>query len=284
MIERLKALALAGRIRQLDLQFARLVADLGGSPELVLGPRSPAMSWGAAMSACRWRCLLRAVTGRDPAPLRAGSGSEPGFAGGSRGSPSWPALFAASPLVGSEQEEGDPRWPLRLWGDRLYHPLPRLWAGVARHLARLRNGPNGRDCPGPVTPVCPRLRPGVPGPCSRPASRRISPSAIFVGEVPGSGLPHEVEWPAVETLLKGAQAASELERLDTLVPGRSAATARSWRRPRRRRARVISRRPRHRQDHHGGQAPRHPGGDRPAGARPRRSGWWPPPASRRRRA
>lgn len=37
MIERLKALALAGRIRQLDLQFARLVADLGGSPELVLG-------------------------------------------------------------------------------------------------------------------------------------------------------------------------------------------------------------------------------------------------------
>ena len=28
MIERLKALALAGRIRQLDLQFARLVADL----------------------------------------------------------------------------------------------------------------------------------------------------------------------------------------------------------------------------------------------------------------
>lgn len=37
MIERLKALALAGRIRQLDLQFAKLVADLGGSPELVLG-------------------------------------------------------------------------------------------------------------------------------------------------------------------------------------------------------------------------------------------------------
>ncbi len=37
MVERLKTLALAGRIRQLDLQFARLVADLGGSPELVLG-------------------------------------------------------------------------------------------------------------------------------------------------------------------------------------------------------------------------------------------------------
>ena len=37
VIERLKALALAGRIHQLDLQFAKLVADLGGSPELVLG-------------------------------------------------------------------------------------------------------------------------------------------------------------------------------------------------------------------------------------------------------
>ncbi|WP_197026307.1 hypothetical protein, partial [Aeromonas dhakensis] len=37
MIERLKALALAGRIRHLDLQFAKLVADLGGGPELVLG-------------------------------------------------------------------------------------------------------------------------------------------------------------------------------------------------------------------------------------------------------
>ncbi len=56
MIERLKALALAGRIRQLDLQFARLVADLGGSPELVLGRRSPASNWGAGMSVCRLRC------------------------------------------------------------------------------------------------------------------------------------------------------------------------------------------------------------------------------------
>ena len=56
MIERLKALALAGRIRQLDLQFAKLVADLGGSPELVLGRRSPASSWGAATFVCRLRC------------------------------------------------------------------------------------------------------------------------------------------------------------------------------------------------------------------------------------
>ena len=46
MIERLKALALAGRIRQLDLQFAKLVADLGGSPELVLGAALyAAMAW-----------------------------------------------------------------------------------------------------------------------------------------------------------------------------------------------------------------------------------------------
>ncbi len=47
MVERLKTLALAGRIRQLDLQFARLVADLGGSPELVLGGGAHLLRAGA---------------------------------------------------------------------------------------------------------------------------------------------------------------------------------------------------------------------------------------------
>ena len=93
VIERLKALALAGRIRQLDLQFARLVADLGGSPELVLGRRSPASSWGAAMSACRWRCYLP-----DPCALRAGSGSGRDLLADLADPASWPALFAASSL------------------------------------------------------------------------------------------------------------------------------------------------------------------------------------------
>ena len=132
------------------------------------------------------------------------------------------------------------------------------------------------DCPGPVTPLCPRLRPGVRGPAQGP------PRAGFLrpplcGEVPGSGLPHEVGVARRGDPAKSAQAASELERLDTLVPGRSAATARSWRRPWRRRAPSRSSpaapapaRP-----------PRWPSSSpswwRPAckGARPRRSGWWP---------
>ena len=37
MIERLKALALAGRIRQLDLQFCQAGGRPGRQPELVLG-------------------------------------------------------------------------------------------------------------------------------------------------------------------------------------------------------------------------------------------------------
>ena len=126
------------------------------------------------------------------------------------------------------------------------------------------------DCPGPVTPLT-RLRPAF-GACFE------SPRAgflvrHFVGEVPGSGLPHEVEWPAVETLLKSAQAASELERLDTLRPGRSAATARSWRRPVAAPPRsspaapALARPPRW-------PSPPSLGGDRPGG-RAQRSGWWP---------
>ena len=125
MIERLKALALAG-IRQLDLQFARLVADLGGSPELVLGPRSPAMSWGAAMSACRWRCSLRAVTGRGSSrpfgldPIRAGICWRI-----SRILQAGPPSLRPAP--GGERTGGEtPAGPLRLWGSPLPHPPPRL--------------------------------------------------------------------------------------------------------------------------------------------------------------
>ena len=64
-----------------------------------------------------------------------------------------------------------------------------------------------------------------------------------------------MEWPAVETLAKSAQAASELERLDTLVPealccnGQAGGGHGGGAPPR-----SGLRRPRHRQDHHGGQA------------------------------
>jgi exodeoxyribonuclease V alpha subunit len=95
--------------------------------------------------------------------------------------------------------------------------------------------------------------------------------------------PHEVEWPAVETLLKAPRRPASWSGWIPWCPRRSAATARSWRRP-------------------GGGAPlrghlRRPGTGKTTtvakllailvetglqGARPRRSGWWPPPARRRR--
>lgn len=122
MIERLKALALAGRIRQLDLQFARLVADLGGSPELVLGAALACFELGRGHVCLPLEMLTH--SGNEKGSLRP-FGLDPDqsrdlladLADPAR----WPALFAESPLVGSEQDEGlAPRWPLRLWHGRLY--------------------------------------------------------------------------------------------------------------------------------------------------------------------
>lgn len=48
--------------------------------------------------------------------------------------------------------------------------------------------------------------------------------------------PNEVDWPAIEALLASAQAASDSASWIRWCPRRSAATARSWRRPPRRRA------------------------------------------------
>ena len=97
------------------------------------------MSWGAAMSACRWRCSLRCDGQGSSRPFGLDPDQSRDLLADLADPASWPALFAASPLVGSEQEEGEtPRWPLRLWGDRLY--LTRYHdfeLGVARHLRAL---------------------------------------------------------------------------------------------------------------------------------------------------
>ena len=102
MIERLKALALAGRIRQLDLHFAKLVADLGGGPELVLGAALACFELGRG-HVCLPLEMLAAGSlrpfGLDPQQSRdlLGDLADPAR---------WPALFAASPLVGTEQHDG----------------------------------------------------------------------------------------------------------------------------------------------------------------------------------
>lgn len=107
MIERLKALALAGRIRQLDLQFARLVADLGGSPELVLGAALACHELGRGHVCLPLAMLAQGGDGQGSSrPFGLDPDQSRDLLADLADPASWPALFAASPLVGSEQEEG----------------------------------------------------------------------------------------------------------------------------------------------------------------------------------
>ncbi|MFQ2708294.1 exodeoxyribonuclease V subunit alpha [Aeromonas caviae] len=221
MIERLKALALAGRIRQLDLQFARLVADLGGSPELVLGAALACHELGRGHVCLPLAMLAQGGDGQGSSrPFGLDPDQSRDLLADLGDPASWPALFAASPLVGSEQEEGEiPRWPLRLWGDRLY--LTRYHdfeLGVARHLSALSERAEWPE----IAPALSRLFARDYGLVFGALLKaRLAPDFSvrhFVEKYLDLVFPHEVEWPAVETLLKSAQAASELERLDTLVP------------------------------------------------------------------
>ncbi|MBL0502418.1 exodeoxyribonuclease V subunit alpha [Aeromonas caviae] len=221
MIERLKALALAGRIRQLDLQFARLVADLGGSPELVLGAALACHELGRGHVCLPLAMLAQGGDGQGSSrPFGLDPDQSRDLLADLADPTSWPALFAASPLVGSEQEEGEtPRWPLRLWGDRLY--LTRYHdfeLGVARHLSALSERAEWPE----IAPALSRLFARDYGLVFGALLKaRLAPDFSvrhFVEKYLDLVFPHEVEWPAVETLLKSAQAASELERLDTLVP------------------------------------------------------------------
>ncbi len=221
MIERLKALALAGRIRQLDLQFARLVADLGGCPELVLGAALACHELGRGHVCLPLAMLAQGGDGQGSSrPFGLDPDQSRDLLADLADPASWPALFAASPLVGSEQEEGEPpRWPLRLWGDRLY--LTRYHdfeLGVARHLSALSERAEWPE----IAPALSRLFARDYGLVFGALLKaRLAPDFSvrhFVEKYLDLVFPHEVEWPAVETLLKSAQAASELERLDTLVP------------------------------------------------------------------
>ncbi|RQM54239.1 exodeoxyribonuclease V subunit alpha [Aeromonas caviae] len=221
MIERLKALALAGRIRQLGLQFAGLGADLGGSPELVLGAALACHELGRGHVCLPLAMLAQGGDGQGSSrPFGLDPDQSRDLLADLADPASWPALFAASPLVGSEQEEGEsPRWPLRLWGDRLY--LTRYHdfeLGVARHLSALSERAEWPE----IAPALSRLFARDYGLVFGALLKaRLAPDFSvrqFVEKYLDLVFPHEVEWPAVETLLKSVQAASELERLDTLVP------------------------------------------------------------------
>ena len=221
MVERLKTLALTGRIRQLDLQFARLVADLGGSPELVLGAALTCFELGRGHVCLPLEML--AHSGNEKGSLRP-FGLDPqqsrDLLGDLADPAHWPALFAASPLVGTEQDEGlTPRWPLRLWHGRLY--LTRYHdfeLGVARHLSALSERAEWPE----IAPALSRLFARDYGLVFGALLKaRLAPdfsARHFIEKYLDLVFPSEVDWPAIEALLANAQAASDLSKLDTLVP------------------------------------------------------------------
>ncbi|MEG0010279.1 MAG: exodeoxyribonuclease V subunit alpha, partial [Aeromonas sp.] len=221
MIERLKQLALAGRIRQLDLQFAKLVADLGAGPELVLGAALACYELGRGHVCLPLALLVK--DGKDQGSWRP-FGLDPeqsrdllqDLADSSR----WPALFAESPLVGLEGIEGEaPRWPLRLWQGRLY--LTRYHdheQGVARHLSALSERAEWPDIAQALSRLFARDYGQI---FTALLKARLAPDFFapqFVDKYLDLVYPDEVNWPEVEALLARAQAASELSALDMLVP------------------------------------------------------------------
>ncbi|WP_349920028.1 exodeoxyribonuclease V subunit alpha [Aeromonas veronii] len=217
MIERLKQLALAGRIRQLDLQFAKLVADLGAGPELVLGAALTCFELGRG-HVCLPLNLLTSQGGWRPFGLDPDQSrdllmdlADPAL---------WPGLFATSPLVGQEENDGEaPRWPLRLWQERLYltryHDFEQ---GVARHLGALSEQAEWPE----IAPTLSRLFARDDALIfSALLEARLAPdfsAPQFVEKYLDLVFPDEVNWPEVEALLARAQAASDLAALDTLVP------------------------------------------------------------------
>ncbi|MGH1391660.1 MAG: exodeoxyribonuclease V subunit alpha [Aeromonas jandaei] len=216
MVERLKTLALAGRIRQLDLQFARLVADLGGSPELVLGAALTCFELGRGHV-----CLpLEMLASGSLRPFGLDPQQSQGLLLDLADPARWPALFAASPLVGTEQDDGlAPRWPLRLWHGRLY--LTRYHdheQGVARHLRALSERAEWPE----IAPALSRLFARDYGLVFGALLKaRLTPdfsARHFIEKYLDLVFPNEVDWPAIEELLTSAQAASDLSKLDALVP------------------------------------------------------------------
>ena len=212
IIARLRALAASGELRQLDLQFARLLADLGGTPELVLAAALTSFELGRGhvclpLPPERWLDLPPEAS----SPLLAGLLPPQ----------QWSAQFASSPLVGQDCDEGEPHWPLRLWGGRLYltryHDYEQQVAARLQQLASQRSQPDiqaalaqlfARDY-GQLAKVLLKER-GAP---DFSAQRFL---AKYLDLVVTAG----VDWPAIDALLATATGAEELQRLDAWVPER----------------------------------------------------------------
>ena len=123
-------------------------------------------------------------------------------------------------MVGTEQDDGlAPRWPLRLWHGRLY--LTRYHdfeLGVARHLRALSERAEWPE----IAPALSRLFARDYGLVFAALLKaRLAPdfsARHFIEKYLDLVFPNEVDWPAIEALLASAQAASDLSKLDALVP------------------------------------------------------------------
>lgn len=215
---RLTQLAQDGRIRQLDLQFAKFIGQLGGSSELVLAAALTCYELGRGHV-----CLpLAQLASGQLRPF----GLEPAAAQvlwADLAAPSqWARAFSQEVLVGTEQSgtASPAKWPLRLWQERLY--LTRYYDyehGVASHLLALslQQGPR------------PQIKAALDKLFARDYGKLFTallnarlakdfcPQKFcqkYLDVVQLQGLP----WPQIEALLRQTQAASGLSVLEQWIP------------------------------------------------------------------
>ncbi|MFV0408829.1 MAG: exodeoxyribonuclease V subunit alpha, partial [Paracoccus sp. (in: a-proteobacteria)] len=190
---------------------------LGAGPELVLGAALTCFELGRG-HVCLPLNLLTSQGGWRPFGLDPEQSRD--LLGDLADPALWPGLFATSPLVGLEENDGEaPRWPLRLWQERLYltryHDFEQ---GVARHLGALSEQAEWPE----IAPTLSRLFARDDALIfSALLEARLAPdfsAPQFVEKYLDLIFPGEVNWPEVEALLARAQAASDLAALDALVP------------------------------------------------------------------
>ena len=225
VLEKLGVLTSAGKLRQIDLQLARLLADLGAGPELVLAtaltsfelgrghvclPLPPSRCLDLSLEEEAW--LLDALT----PPQQ------------------WARLFADSALVVPEATQGEEQpaavrdRPLGLWHSRLYLTrYQRYEASVASTLRELAAQVSFPDLRAGLQRLFARNYPLIWQALeTRRRQADFSPRAFLRNyldlladeELQAHGLAGTLDWSALAQLLSSAKDPAELSRLDTLLP------------------------------------------------------------------
>ncbi|MFL9590798.1 exodeoxyribonuclease V subunit alpha [Aeromonas schubertii] len=210
LLTRLRTLADAGRVRQLDVQFARLIESLGGEQELVLAAAMACFELGRGHI-----CLPLAAIER---PFGLDGDERAALLEGLAPAKAWPVRLATSPLVGDGSHD-TPHTPLVLWRERLYltryHDFERSVAGRLRALSARAEFPDiraaldrlfARDYGRLFAALLP-LR-------TAPAFSARHFLEKYLDLVEGA----ELAWGDIERLLASAQSGADLAALDALIP------------------------------------------------------------------